>query len=139
MLMSVGPLVFDLVTNIDRYEIDSEEDFARKDVVGARKPYEHVGEGDERLRLSGKLFPEKFGGGGSVDALMAIKRTGTPQMVVRGDGKVFGYHVVRRVRADNEYLSPSGAPRMISIEVELERCDAPSAQGAFGSLMSLFG
>jgi phage protein U len=139
MLMSVGPLVFDLATNIDQYELSSEEDFARKDVIGARKPFEHVGEGDETLTLSGKLFPEKLGGAGSVDALLAIKRTGAPQIVIRGDGKFLGWFLVTRVQTQNEYLSPQGAPRLISVEITLQRCDPPSAAAAFGSLISLFG
>jgi phage protein U len=139
MLMSVGPLVFDLATNIDQYELSSDEDFARKDVIGIRKPFEHVGEGDETLTLSGKLFPEKLGGAGSVDALLAIKRTGAPQIVIRGDGKFLGWFLVTRVQTQNEYLSPQGTPRLISVEITLQRCDPPSAAAAFGSLISLFG
>lgn len=138
MLMAVGPIIFDLATNIDSYDFDSAEDFARKDIVGARKPYEHVGEGDESLTLKGKIFPEKLGGAGSIDAIVAMKQTGAPQAVVRGDGKSLGYFVVTSIRTSNDFLDARGAPRMISHELTLERCDPPSASSALGSLIKLF-
>lgn len=138
-LLSVGPLVFDLRVNLHQYSRESAEDFARKDVIGARRPYEHVGEGDERLTLSAKLFPDRLGGAGAVDALHEIKRTGSPQLVIRGDGKVFGFYVITSVQDSGEYLDASGRPRMVDVEVTLERCDQPSAADAFGSLLNLFG
>jgi phage protein U len=139
MLMSLGPIVFDLSVNIDGYDIESEEDFARKDIVGARRPYEHVGAGDERLTLRGKLFPEKLGGAGAVDAILALKSTGTPQPVVRGDGKYLGWFVITRLSVQNDNLAADGAPRMIAFDATLDRTDPPSAASAFGSLVKLFG
>lgn len=139
MLLSVGPLVFDLVVNLTGYDHALETDFARKEVVGARKPFEHTGDGDETLRLEGVLFPFRLGGASAVDALRRIQAEALPQMVVRGDGKVFGWFVITRSSAKSSWLDAAGAPRKIDVSAELSRCDAPSAADAFSALVSLFG
>lgn len=139
MLFSIGPLVFDLVNNVHEYDVDDTEDFARKDVIGARKPFEHSGPGDERLMFKGKLFPEKLGGAGALDALKAIKSSATPQVVIRGDGRFFGWFLVTKLHHTGSYLAADGAPRMIDVDVTLERTDAPSATAAFSALVELFG
>lgn len=138
MLFQIGPLQFDLRTNVEEYEIDDSEDFARKDVIGARKTYEHVGPGDDILRLRGNLFPAKFGGAGAIEAARQIKASGAPQFVIRGDGMVFGFYLLTKVNARGLYLSGYGAPRQISHDLTLERCDQPGAASAWNGLQSLF-
>lgn len=139
MLYNVGPLVFDLRVNVHEVERTSAEDFARKPIVGARQPLEHVGAGTETLRFTGKLFPERLGGAGAVEAMISIKESGAPQMVTRGDGKVLGWYVVTEVRHVDAFLDSRGAPRMIDVDLTLEKTGTPSAASAFGSLMSIFG
>lgn len=139
MLLSIGPIVFDLVTNVEQYTREVAEDFARKDVVGARKPFESVGHGDETLSFTGKLFPERLGGGGAFDALMTMMQTASPQLIVRGDGRVFGFYLITNLREQGSYLDGRGVPRMLEVEIKCERCDAPSATSALASLLSLFG
>lgn len=139
MLFSIGPLVFDLVVNLTDFEQSSEIDFARKDVVGARKPFEFVGVGDETLRFSGSLFPEKLGGAGAVDALRQMQDEGIPQLVIRGDGKIYGWFVIVRLSFKGEHLDPTGAPRKIDMSIELTRTDQPSSADVFAALTSLFG
>ena len=139
MLFAIGPLVFDLVVNISEFEHDSETDFARKDVVGARKPFEFVGPGDETLRFTGTLFPERLGGSGAVEALRRIQATGAPQLVIRGDGKIYGFFVIKRLSFKGQSLDAAGAPRRIDVSIELERTDQPSTMSVFSALVSLFG
>ncbi|ODU62355.1 MAG: hypothetical protein ABS99_00785 [Acetobacteraceae bacterium SCN 69-10] len=139
MLLSIGPLVFDLVNNLTGTTHDVETDFARKDVVSARRPFEHVGDGDETLRLEGVLHPAHLGGSGALTALRRIQREAMPQMVVRGDGLVFGWYVVTRSSARGTWLDAAGAPRRIETSVDLSRCEAPSAEDAFAALVDLFG
>ena len=139
MLFSIGPLVFDLVVNITEFDHDSEVDFARKDVVGARRPFEFVGPGDETLRFAGSLFPERLGGAGAVEALRMIQSTGSPQLVIRGDGKIYGFFVVKRLSFKGQNLDAAGAPRRIDVSIELEKTDQPSTMSVFSALVSLFG
>ena len=133
MLLSIGPFVFDLIQNAEAYDGESNEDFARKDVVGARKPYEHVGPGDDRLTVIGRLFPGRLGGEGAVEAL----RAAAPQLVVRGDGKLFGWHLILRVRDRNEHLNGRGVPGHVELDIDLEACDQPDAAGSLGALLAL--
>lgn len=137
MLMSIGPFVFDLIQNVEAYDGESNEDFARKDVVGARKPYEHVGPGDDKLTMIGRLFPGRLGGEGAVEALRGLQRAAAPQLVVRGDGKLLGWYLILRVRDRNEYLNGRGVPGHVELDIDLEACDQPSGAGSLGALLSL--
>lgn len=139
MLMSVGPIVFDLTNNLVGYDLTSEQDFARKDVIGARRPVEHMGAGTETLTLNGVLYPEKLGGAGAVDALITMKELGFPQLVMRGDGMVMGFFVITRVDARGEHLNAAGQPRRIDCTVVLEKVNQPLAASVFQSLITLFG
>jgi phage protein U len=139
MLLSVGPVAFDLVVNVHEFSRDDVEDFARKDVIGARKPYEHVGPGDDVLTYRGRLLPEKLGGAGAIEALRAIKAAGAPQMVVRGDGMALGWRVITSLSEQGSYLAQAGNPRLLEFDIKLEACGAPTAAGAFGAMMNILG
>lgn len=139
MLLSIGFFVFDITVNTHEYDEESGEDFARKDVIGARKPYEHAGAGDETLRIRGNLFPDRLGGAGALEALKQVKATAVPQLVLRGDGKVLGWYLVTRISARNQHLGPDGAPGLIEMEVTCERCDQPSPASILSALLTLLG
>ena len=78
MLMSIGPFAFDLVVNADTLGEEATEDFARKDIIGSRKPFEHVGAGDDRFTIRGALFPDHLGGGDAVRIRATRLRTASP-------------------------------------------------------------
>lgn len=137
MLLAIGNLVFDLRTNLDKYSRDTARDFARKDVVGARRPFEDVGPGDDVMTFSGSLFPGKIGSMATLDALRAIQQTAEPQMVVRGDGYILGWFIVTKIGERGEYLNSAGVPQHVEMEITCERCDQPSQASAFAALISL--
>jgi phage protein U len=139
MLLSIGPLVFD-VAPFNAREIGhwAGEDFARHDVIGALRPHEHVGPGDESWTISAVLFPEKFGGLSSLDVLHAIRKGAVPQLMVRGDGVVLGFVMVTQVSETSSYLDAGGVGRMIEVEITLEAAVQPSAPSLFEQLYNLF-
>lgn len=139
MLLSIGPLVFDIAPfNATEIGHQAAEDFARHDVIGARRPHEHVGPGDEGWTISARLFPEKFGGLSSLQVLHGLRSGAVPQSMVRGDGAVLGFVVVTQVRETSTYLDPAGVGRMIEVEITVEATAAPAASSLFEQLFSLF-
>lgn len=138
MLLQIGPLQFD-VQPFNAHEIvhDAATDYAKKDVVGRRRIYEHVGEGDEVLTIKGRLFPFKIGGLGAMQLLQRLQASGTAQYVVRGDGYAMGWFVITKVNAVSTHLSRDGVGQKIDVVITIERADSPSAAGAFFNLFGL--
>ena len=140
MLYALGPLVFDVAPlNVHEADRSAEADFANKDLMGRRKGHEFVGEGDERINMRGRLFPEKLGGLAGLAMLDQMRASGAPQILVRGDGTKLGWFIVKRVSEQHGHLGRTGIGRQIEFDIDLLRDDAPSAANYVASLFSLLG
>lgn len=138
MLLQVGPLQFDIAPlNAEKVAHDAKTDFAKKDVVGRRKIYEHVGEGDETLVIHGTLFPFKLGGLGALALAQALRVSAAPQYVVRGDGACLGWYVIVQILDTHDFLHSTGVGQKIEVAVHLERADSPGAVSSFTDLFGL--
>jgi len=139
-LYQLGAIQFQVTPiNISEVSRETGSDFAAKDVMGAPRPREYVGEADERLTFAGTLFPQKFGGLSGIDALQSLARGGQPQMLMRGDGSVFGWHVIEKVTDKHSYLDVAGVGRMIEFEIELVKSPTAASVGSMMlTLTSLF-
>lgn len=138
MLLQVGPLQFSIEPmNAHQVERAASTDYAKKDVIGRRKVYEHTGEGDDRYTIRGRLYPFKLGGLGALSLAHTIREQGAPQMAVRGDGRVLGWMVITEITERQEYLADDGVGQLIEVDLTMERADSPTAQGYFSSLMGL--
>ncbi len=141
MLLSIGPLTFDVTPfNVHEILFDGSSDFARKDVIGAKRPLEAVGEGDETYTIVARLFPERFGGLSSLQLLHNMRKAQAPQLMMggAGSGRNFGFVVVTEVSVTEQYLNSAGVGQMIDVEITVEACGAPSPQSAFAQIYSLF-
>jgi len=138
MLLQVGLLQFDIAP-MNAHEItrDTATDYAKKDVVGRRRIFEHVGEGDETLTVKGKLFPFKTGGLGAVQVLHRLRESGTAQFAIRGDGMVMGWFAITKVSELSTFLNADGVGQQIDVTITMERTDSPGALAAFTSLFGL--
>jgi phage protein U len=139
MLLSIGPVVFDQANNLTDYERTTAQDFARKDIIGARKAFEAVGPGDDTFTFTGALFPDHLGGRSSLAVLRAMAAEQSPQLVVWGDGGLEGWVVVTELREHGTYLRRDGRARQIETTVTCQRCDQPAAGDLFAALISLLG
>lgn len=137
MLMQIGPVAFDLRFNLDGVTRETVRDFAEKPVIGAMPPLEDMGDGVERLALAGRLVPQKLGRFSSLEVLRSAQTSGLPQLVVRGDGRVFGWYVITRVSDGHSYLDARGVGQMVDMSIDLAKTSQPSAQGYFSALWSL--
>lgn len=138
MLLQIGPLQFDLTPlNVHELSRKADADYAKKDILGRPPVYEWIGEGEDVRTVRGRLFPFKTGGRGALALADTIRRSGAPQMVVRGDGGVLGWFIITSVNEREEYLAANGVGQLISVEVEIKKADAPTAAGYFASLFGL--
>ncbi|MDG4877665.1 phage tail protein [Mesorhizobium sp. WSM4935] len=137
MLMKIGLVECDLAFNIDTHGRETTHDYAEKPVVGAMPPLEDVGVGSETLTISGRLIPSKLGGLGTLNILRNAQAAGTPQLVTRGDGSVFGFYVVQSVNDEHTFLDRDGVGQVVDITVKMQKAAAPAASDFFASLFSL--
>ncbi len=140
MLMMIGPVRLKVAPfNVTSYEQTRETAFVAKPVLGGREPMEYVGEGPAVLNITGKLFPERFGGMSSLGVLNAARASGIQQWLMRGDGGMMGWVVIERVTERSSYLDRNGVGRMIDVEIGLRRVGIPLAATFFSALAGLFG
>lgn len=136
MLYQLGSISFEVQpVNLHDVERDVGADYAVHPVIGAAMPREFTGAADAHMRLSGKLFPQRFGWGNYL-ALEAMATDGAPQMLIRGDGAVLGWMNILRVWERHSFLDPTGVGRIVEFDIEMVR--SPSAASA-GSMLSLLG
>lgn len=136
MLFILGGVSFEVQpTNVDKVKRARGHDWAEKHIVGAEKPRESVGVSEQPFTLSGRLLPHVFGAG-ALEALAAMAQGSTPQMLIRGDGAVIGWHYVIRLIEEHEYLDRQGIGRVIEFTIDL--IHAPQGASA-DAMMSLLG
>jgi phage protein U len=141
ILYQLGAFTFDVFpVNVEAVERQVGADYAAKDIVGAMRPREFTGEADDRVKLSGRLFPQRLGGAAGIGALQALARTGEPQLLLRGDGEVLGWYLIEQVTDKHSFLDVAGMGRMIELDVELVKTPLrASASGMIATIASLFG
>lgn len=90
--------------NVDKVQREAATDYVPKPILGTEPPMEYVGEGANTWRLSGQLFPKVIGGMSELALLHAMRESGRPQFLLRGDGVPFGWVVIARVSERSQYL-----------------------------------
>ncbi|WP_262027559.1 phage tail protein [Microvirga sp. Mcv34] len=137
-LINIGPLAVRVQPfNVHRYEEDGNTAFARKAIVGAANDLEHTGENENIWRLAGKIFPQRIGGLSELEAFEALRVSGVPQLVTRGDGAVRGWYAITSINKTSERLAEDGVGRIIEFTATLERTKAPNAEGYFAAMMGV--
>ena len=139
MLMMIGPVRLKIAPfNVTEYSQTRETAFVAKPVLGGREPLEYVGEGPATVNVTGKLFPEKFGGLSSLEVLNAARASGIQQWLMRGDGGMMGWVVIERVTERSSYLDRNGVGKMIDVDIGLRRVGIPLSATFFSALAGLF-
>jgi hypothetical protein len=138
-LYILGSVVFDVYpTNVEAAQRKRGQDWAVKQIVGAQRPREAMGPADAPVTLRGKILPQKFGMG-DLETLADMAEAGAPQMLIRGDGTVLGWHCIEHVEEKHSYLDATGVGRIIEFEIALVQSPSgPSADSLFSLLTGLF-
>lgn len=135
MLYLLGGVAFEVFpTNLDAAHRERGQDWAVKHIVGGEKPREAMGVADAVVTLSGKLIPHMFGPGG-LEALAAMAEGGAPQMLIRGDGMVLGWHCIEKVTEKHSHLDAAGVGRVIEFDVKLVRSPTGASASAMMTLL----
>ena len=139
MLAQLGVVAFEVAPfNFHENEFEGSARFAEHAVLGRRPTLEFVGEGPETWSISGRIFPELFGGLDQMAAMHDMRRSGRPQPWMRGDGVYMGWVVISAVSETATYIGKQGVGRWIEFDIALRRTDPPDAAGMFSLLVSLF-
>ncbi len=137
MLYMLGGVVFDVIpTNLEAASRERGQTWAVKEVIGSQPTREAMGVADAPVTLKGKLFTHRFGMG-DLETLAAMAEGTAPQMLIRGDGLVLGWHCVERLKEKHSYLDASGVGKIIEFEIELMQ--SPTGAGASDMLSLLTG
>ena len=135
MLYQLGSVTFEVYpVNLEKADITVGSDFAAHEVMGAQKPRESMGQADTKVTLAGKLFPQKFGFGGW-PSVQAMATSGSPQMLIRGDGAVLGWMLIERAIERHSYLDATGVGRIIEFDIEMVQSPDGASAGAMVSLL----
>ena len=125
--------------NLDRAQHETNEDFAKHPVLGARQTFESVGHGDETLQLRGTLFPRKIGGMAEIALLTSLQQSAQAVLVTRGNENLGWFHIMR-IGRDHSFLDAQGMGQKVAIRIDLELTDRPSSIDGVGDLLvRLFG
>jgi phage protein U len=139
MLYDLGGVTFEVAgLNADKVSRSRETSFAKYDVLGTGALYEHTGEADRKIEISGKVYPYHLGGLGALEALESIRSAGQPVLLMRGDGTMIGWVLIETIKEEDAYLQWRGDPGEISHTISMCRCDAPGVGDLANLLFSLF-
>lgn len=127
MLYQLGGLQF-RTTGLGPHEVkrSTEADYAEKDVVGAMRPAEFVGEGHDEICFRCCLPSQEFGGLTEIALLDMMRSSGQHFILVRGDGWGMGWRRIVKCEQTDRYLDGDGLPNVIEYEISMRRGPAPS-------------
>lgn len=135
--MALGPVVFDLVTNLTDTDAEAAPAFAKHEIINGPPIYEAMGEDEASFSLSGVIHPEHFGGLPSLDILERARAAQLPLPLMRGDFTPLGWVLIGSVKQQSGFLSPQGIGREIRFTVSLIRVGNPGI-GLAQSILRLF-
>lgn len=99
--------------------------------VGTRPAFQFLGVEEEKITLSGTLYPELTGGRFSLLTLKLMADEGKAWSLIEGTGTIYGMFVVNSVHQTNAEFFNDGTARKIDFTLELTRVDE--------SLANMFG
>lgn len=101
----------------------TEYTWAEQPRFGQRAALQFTGPGADTISLSGVLFPEFSGSGGSINTLRRLAAKGQPQLLVSGLGAVMGRWVILGIEEGQSVFAAAGRPRKQEFTVNLRKYD----------------
>jgi phage protein U len=130
-LASLGPVVFDITTDLQKYDEESASAFARHDIFGGSPVYEDVGEEEGTFTFSGTMLPYLFGGLSGLAKLEAARLARVPLPLMRGDFSPMGWVLISKISKSSSELEPSvGVGQEISYTLTLIKVGTPGISSA---------
>jgi len=132
MMLALGMFVFERRTlpyqNLQR---NANYSWATNSRVGKRNAFQFMGAGEEKITVTGALYPEITGGRVSCSLLRLMAEQGRAWPLLDGNGLIYGMYVIASVNETGTEFFSDGTPRKIDFTLTLTRVDE--------SLVAMFG
>ncbi len=92
---------------------------------------QYVGRGESSLDLPCRLAPEITGGYSNIKLLQTMANRGEPYILLRGNGEVLGYWVIKEMQIREGDFFSDGVAQRIDFNLNLQRYS--EQQGAIGA------
>lgn len=137
MLMALGLFVFEVKTlPFQSRQRSTSWRWASNNRLGARPAYQHMGQGDDQITLSGSLAPGITGGANQLNDLRDMADKGMAWVLMQGDGVRQGFWFIESIEETGSFFFADGSARKIDFRVQLKRADE-SATETIGDLALL--
>ena len=127
----LGEFTFKLKTlQPDKFERDTAYRWAKLDLIGRSPDHQFIGPDEEKITISGVLYPEFSGRLDHLKKLRDLATTGKPQRLIYSDtgiGQNLGLWIIRSIKESRSTFWGDGVPRKIEFSIELESYEAISA------------
>lgn len=134
VLMTLGGFQFAINTAAhETLQRDTAYRWERQDRLGREPAQQFIGPGEDKIVLSGTIYPHFRGGLGQLDTMREMAGEGEPLQLVDGLGRVLGPYCIARVtEGQTVYVGP-GIPRRVDFSLELVRYGEDQLSGGGGS------
>lgn len=134
MMLALGFFVFMRQTlPFQSMQRDAEYRWPSNNRIGKRDAFQFLGVGEEKITLSGELYPELTGGRLTLTAVRQMAEEGRAWPLLAGNGLIYGMYVINSVSETGAEFFSDGSPRKISFTLSLTRVDE-SLAAVYGDL-----
>lgn len=124
MMLALGFFVFMRQTlPFQSMQRDAEYRWPSNNRVGKRDAFQFLGVGEEKITLSGELYPELTGGRLTLTAVRQMAEEGRAWPLLAGNGLIYGMYVINSISETGAEFFSDGSPRKISFTLALTRVD----------------
>lgn len=132
VMACLGLFPFELATTpYESQARDTSQNWVKADRVGAGPSYQYIGPGEDKITLTGTLYPSLTGGVASLDRLRAMAQTGKAWILTDAQGQNRDRWFIANVQeTQTEFFGP-GVAHKITFSLALTRCadDSPASLG----------
>jgi len=134
MMLALGFFVFMRQTlPFQSMQRDAEYRWPSNSRIGKRDAFQFLGVGEEKITLSGELYPEITGGKLTLTAVRLMAEEGRAWPLLSGNGMIYGMYVINSVSETGAEFFTDGSPRKITSNLALTRVDE-SLAAIYGDL-----
>ncbi|MCZ4281691.1 phage tail protein [Kiloniella laminariae] len=122
MLMSLGLFVFSQnQAPLQKTSRSSKENWSKSERFGVRPATQHIGPGEDTLRIDGIIAPAIAGSPRNLDTLRRMMAEGKAWILTSGRGDVLGMWIIEGIDETRTHFTSDGQPRKIEFTISLER------------------